>query len=116
MKMISITEDGGLLASEPFQATEYINMTLATQLNIFNDIVRRAEERGDAEETKAFLYDTYNAAASAFLEVFAPEIELRPDLTAEAILEMENNLINEKAATLTLKEQLDELRAEREDN
>ena len=36
----------------------------------------------------------YNAAASNTLSYFAPEIEMRPHLTAQAILEAENNIIN----------------------
>ncbi len=51
------------------------------------------------EETKEAatqtIYDLYNLAASNLLATFAPEIEMRPDLTATAILEMENKIIEE---------------------
>lgn len=43
------------------------------------------------------LYDMYNASASHILEVFAPDIEMRPNLTAEAILQAENKILNENA-------------------
>jgi hypothetical protein len=45
-------------------------------------------------QVKEELYDMYNAAASNTLNYFAPEIEMRPHLTAQAILEAEDNIIN----------------------
>lgn len=47
------------------------------------------------EQCKEELYDMYNAAASNTLAYFAPEYELRPHLTTQAILEAENKLIDE---------------------
>lgn len=46
-------------------------------------------------EAKGDLYDMFNLAASRTLEQFAPEYELRPNLTAQAILEAENRIIME---------------------
>jgi len=40
------------------------------------------------------IYDFYNAAASSLLDSFIPEKELRPDLTVEAILEKENEILD----------------------
>ena len=42
------------------------------------------------------IYDMYNFAASNTLNLFAPDLSLRPDLTEEAILEAENNIIRRK--------------------
>jgi hypothetical protein len=39
------------------------------------------------------LYDMYNVMASQVLERFAPELELRPNLTSKAILEAENAIV-----------------------
>lgn len=89
-KMIVITDDGMCIASESLTAADYINVTLTSQLNLFRNLV----ELGQSQEE---LYDMYNQSASAFLETFAPDLELRPDLTAEAILEKENELIIQKA-------------------
>lgn len=47
-------------------------------------------------EMKKALYDHYNFSASKVLELFAPEFELRPDLTAEAILKAENEILMEQ--------------------
>lgn len=89
-KMLAITTEGAVLASDPFSAEEFINLTLTSQLNLFNALVKQGAD-------KAMLYDMYNEAASAFLSTFAPEIERRPDLTEEAILKAENELLTAKA-------------------
>lgn len=47
-------------------------------------------------ELKGNVYDFYNINASMLLEKFAPEIEAREDLTVQAILEKEDELINNK--------------------
>lgn len=47
-------------------------------------------------ELKGMLYDFYNVNASNLLNTFAPELEQHPDLTAQAILEAENRLIEQK--------------------
>lgn len=95
-KMISLTDQGAFISSEPLNPEDYINLTLSAQLNFFEEIVASAPE-DKQEEVTEFLYDMYNLAASAFLETFAPEIELRPDLTVEAILEAENQLLDQQA-------------------
>ena len=95
-KMISITQDGMMLSSEELHVADYINITLAAQLNMFNDILNNAKEE-DRDAVRGELYDMYNLAASAFLKAFAPEFELRPDLTEEAILRAENEILKEKA-------------------
>lgn len=95
-KMISITQDGMILASEELHVADYINITLAAQLNMFKDILNNVKEE-DRERTRDELYDMYNLAASAFLKAFAPELELRPDLTEEAILRAENEILKERA-------------------
>ena len=89
-KMISLTEDGAFLASDNISAPEYINITMMAQLNMFNNLVAQG-----APATE--LYDLYNEAASAFLSTFIPDKELRPDLTEEAILAKENELLNKQA-------------------
>ena len=92
-KMISMTEDGYVLCSDNITAVEYINITLSVQMQMFQQIMKEAPTE-HADEIKAELYDVYNQAASEFLAAFAPEIELRPDLTAEAILKAENEILS----------------------
>lgn len=96
-KMISITQDGMMMSSEDLHVADYINITLAAQLNMFNDILHRAKEE-DKENLRGELFDMYNLAASAFLKAFAPELELRPGLTEEAIMRAENEILDERVA------------------
>lgn len=100
-KMISITQDGMMLSSEELHVADYVNITLFAQLNMFNDILRRTDEE-ERERTRGELYDMYNLAASAFLKAFAPELELRPELTEEAILRAENEILDERAADVDI--------------
>jgi isopenicillin N synthase-like dioxygenase len=49
---------------------------------------------------KEDLYDALNAGASHILELFAPEIELRPDITVEALARMEREIMKEVVESL----------------
>ena len=54
-----------------------------------------SEDKPTAQEYKEQLYDFFNLSASKVLEIFAPDIEMRPNLTAEAILKAENEILTE---------------------
>jgi hypothetical protein len=58
-------------------------------------IVSSAPE-AERQQVKEELYDMYNAAASNTLSYFAPDIEMRPHLTAQAILDAEDAIINKE--------------------
>lgn len=45
---------------------------------------------------KSQIYDMYNEAASSVLELYAPEFELRPDVTTEAIKKAEADVIKKR--------------------
>lgn len=55
------------------------------------------EREARLEKVKDEIYDMVNVAASNILRQFAPEIEMRPNLTAEAILKAENAILDEKS-------------------
>lgn len=98
-KMISITENGHILCNEPINAQEISSIFLNGILQVFNDIVNQQETEENKKECKEELYDMFNAQASTLLEVLIPDKELRPDLTAEAILKMENEILDEADAS-----------------
>lgn len=50
---------------------------------------------------KSQLYDMYNLAVSSVLEHYAPEFELRPDITADAIANEEERIVKEKYSHLS---------------
>jgi len=53
---------------------------------------------------KTQLYDQYNLAVSSVLEHYAPEFELRPDITADAIAKTESEIVKEKYSHLSPQE------------
>ena len=69
---------------------DFLQITLTGILNAMLQIVKVSD---NPELTKEELYDMFNKAASRTLEIFAPEIEMRPDLTTQAILEAEDKII-----------------------
>ena len=54
------------------------------------------EELDKFTAIKKFMYDNYNMAVSSVLENYAPEFELRPDITADAIAKAEKEIVDEK--------------------
>lgn len=84
-----------LKAKNPLTFEDLLQITQTAILGHANAILKNVPEEA-LESVKGSLYDKMNLAFSRTLEFFAPEFELRPDLTAQAILEKENELI-EKA-------------------
>ena len=70
-----------------------VQSALLTTMNAFVDAVPEEHK----EKVIEAIYNDYNYAASNLLTLFAPDLELRPHLTAEAILEMENKILERKA-------------------
>lgn len=94
---MTITNDGMMLCSKPLTGPDMMDLMLNGTMAVFQNILRNipAEEQQAAKEE---YYDMFNQAASAFLEAWIPEKELRPDLTAQAILEKENEILTIQAA------------------
>lgn len=72
---------------------EYMELLAKVNLAIMQQTVAMADEQHKEVITNE-LYDLYNIAASNTLMLFAPGKELRPNLTAQAILEAENAIID----------------------
>lgn len=51
-------------------------------------------------EAKPQIFDMVNYKASALLEHFAPEYELRPGLTEEAIMKAENEILEDEMSKM----------------
>ena len=97
---IECTEKGTTLAcSKPTTAPEIINILYNAILGTAKNTVESAPKEIQTQ-LKESLYDLINVGASYTLQVLAPEIDLRPDLTVEAILKAENEIIEEKYAKL----------------
>lgn len=94
-KRLTITVDDNQVSmhtSGPISFEDLISLTSTVTLGYMRQIRDNApaDKREDAVNT---LYDAYNVAVSHVLEAFAPEKELRPNLTSQAILEAENAII-----------------------
>ena len=76
----------------PMALPVFFQVVFTALLSAMNAIVA-AQDPEHQEQCKEEIYDLFNAAASNTLSFFAPEIEMRPHLTSQAILEAENNII-----------------------
>lgn len=87
-------ENGKVLVTheQPMPITDFFQVLFTGILSAMNAVVSHATEE-ELPIVKEDLYDMLNAAASNTLALFAPEIEMRPHLTTQAILEAENALI-----------------------
>ena len=74
----------------PFE--DLLSAFCTVMLGSMKDIVNN-QPADRKEEATAALYDAFNCMVSGVLEKFAPDYELRPGLTAAAILKAENEII-----------------------
>ena len=94
---ISITDDKEfkLTSDTPLTTYDIINLCMNACLAALNSNVKDVPSE-HVEPIKEHLFDVFNEAASALLAQFAPEIDLRPDITEEAILQTELQLAEQK--------------------
>jgi len=102
---ITITIKDGQVTTHnkvPIPIFDTIEVFLKVTLAAMNQVVSNASEEA-RPKVKEDLYELFNIAASNTLAIFAPEIEMRPDLTVQAILEKENEIIMQgRAPALTI--------------
>jgi hypothetical protein len=89
--MLKIETSGQLTISDAFLIIMNGSLAMAKQA------VANAPE-ADKEKVKGALYDMMNLRFTGVLETFAPEYDLRPGLTEEAIMKAENDLMGEEVA------------------
>lgn len=76
---------------------EAMAMIFTAALSIMKNAVANAPE-DKQEEVRELLYDTMNESASAVLDAFIPEKDLRPDLTYDAIKQYEREQMKKHIA------------------
>lgn len=81
-------------SDQPITFEEFLFITSNSNLAFAKKIVEDTPEEHKLEAKKT-LYDLINLAASNVLRAFAPEIEMHPTLTEDAILRAENEIIEE---------------------
>lgn len=67
------------------------------------------------EDLKFTMYDTMNIAFSNALDEFAPEIEARPNLSADAIIRAQNELLKEEMEAAGYSPTPEEVKAAKEE-
>lgn len=77
-----------------FNLEDVLNLCFSAQLHFMRSTLSTVPEE-HREEAKGRFFDIYNESASKLLEMFAPELEIHPGLTAEAILKAENAILDE---------------------
>jgi len=73
---------------------DLLNITFTAQFRFMVQTLERVPEANRAD-AKGYFYDMFNKSAARVLEMFAPELEIHPDLTAEAILAAENRILDD---------------------
>lgn len=85
---VSIRPEGNI------KIDDALGLMFTAQLEVLRHFLVQAKRTGATPEAlqvlKEDLYDKYNAGASNVLYLFAPDTELRPDLTVEAMKEAED--------------------------
>ena len=79
---------------KPIRIDDMMTLLFTMQLESMNSIKEKAKadniSQDQLQEIIENLYDNYNAGASNVLYLFAPDKELHPDLTVEAMKEAED--------------------------
>ena len=97
--IITTTEDGQLdialseIKDFPTFTQQLFTGLLAMMTNTWTRAQAVSPEAGDLAQQE--IYDMVNNAASNTLSMFAPEIDMRPTVTTEALLRMENQVMQD---------------------
>lgn len=96
MKITLITTKKGVQIKSDTNATfdEMMEILLTATEGLMHNFADKVPKR-HRQILKERIYDNFNDAASNILDGFIPEKELRPDLTAEAIKRMEDEIMKE---------------------
>ena len=96
-KTIVISEDG-MFASEQLTFADVLQLTCSCVAGVAGNVLAKTESAEEREKIEAELFDIANLSFSNCLAHAFPTQELRPDLTEEAILKAENDILVERAA------------------
>jgi hypothetical protein len=82
----------------PISLEEMMQVTMTGLIGAMNSCLKAAKNDEEHKQLKEYIYDRFNQAASRTLEIFAPELELRPNITVDAIKRAEDDLMREEMA------------------
>lgn len=100
---ITIDSEKGLQCSEGLTFFEAMQLIGTATLQLMNDVDAHAKEgakdAGEYEEVHGRIYDIYNVMAGNILDKFDGSRSPATDLTAQAILEAENAILDRETST-----------------
>lgn len=79
------------------QIDDAMEMLMSATLTIMEQAVQSVPEEHQ-RSVREKIYDNYNEAASRLLMTFIPDKDMRPDMTEEAILRMQDEIMKEAIA------------------
>lgn len=93
-----ILQDQGMTTTEPIAITELSDIMLSALTGAVLQVKEQTSSLPEEEQTNfnEELFDILNMSFSSALDRMFPEIVLRPDLTEEAIMRAENEILEEK--------------------
>jgi hypothetical protein len=95
-------ENHTLSTDEPISIAQLTNELLNAIGAGFNQVIAQAATQGEPEsKVKEELYDIFNSAASEFLANLIPDKDMRPDVTAQALMEMENAILDREIVDMS---------------
>lgn len=98
-KTLVMSEDG-IFASEPLSFADILQLTCSCVASAAKTMMSQAESDEEAQAMEKELFDLANVSFSQCLDFAFPNQELHPDLTEEAILRAENDILSERAAEI----------------
>ena len=96
-KIIVVSEDG-VFTNRPISIPEVADLFCASLTGMVQQAHDKYKDDEDAEKIDKELFDFLNYSFSKCLENSFPTLELRPELTEEAIKAMEDKILAEKVA------------------
>lgn len=100
---ITIDSENGITASEKVSFEDGMRMLCTACLALMDGLDARVKETAESEEeyneVHGHIYDIYNQYAGAVLDSFDSERSPHTDLTAQAILEAENAILDREVPT-----------------
>ena len=94
---LHIDSEEGLSASEKLSFEDGMRLTCTAALALMDSLAQHVKETAPEEEyikVRGAIYDTFNEMAGAVLNAFDGERSPNTDLTAQAIMEAENAILD----------------------
>lgn len=100
MKKTLVLSEEGMFASEPLSFQDILQLACSCVASAAKNMMSQAKDDKEAGVIEEELFNAANVAFSQCLEYAFPNSTLHPDLTEEAIMRAENEILRERAAEM----------------